>query len=159
VRLNLRDAEEVKAVYEDMTAKISATGAKIEGVLVQAMAPSKGREVILGMNRDPQFGPVLMFGLGGIYVEALKDVSFRLAPILELDARNMVEGVRTFTLLKGVRGEKPADLNVIIECLQRLSQLSCEQPLIKEIDINPLLVYAEGAGAHALDARIILNPS
>jgi len=120
------------------------------------MAP-KGREVILGMNRDKHFGPVMMFGLGGIYVEALKDVSFRLAPVTPLGARHMIEQIRTFTILKGIRGEKPADLDVITDCLLRLSQLSCEQPDIQEIDINPLLVFPEKQGALALDARIILS--
>jgi acetyltransferase len=155
VRLNLASEQEVAEAYDQMTQKIAATGAKIEGVLVQAMA-KKGREVILGMNRDPQFGPVIMFGLGGIYVEAIKDVSFRLAPIRELSARHMIEQIRTYSILKGIRGEKPADLDAIVECLLRLSQLACDQTDIREMDINPLLVFSEGQGASALDARIIL---
>jgi len=155
VRLNIQTEADVTKAYEEMTAAISKTGAKIEGVLVQKMA-AKGREVILGMTRDARFGPVLMFGLGGIYVEALKDVSFRLAPVREIDAREMIASIRTYPLLKGLRGEKPADQAAIAECLMRLSQLSLEQPLIKEIDINPLLVGPEGQGAWALDARIIL---
>jgi acyl-CoA synthetase (NDP forming) len=100
-----------------------------------------GKETILGMKRDPQFGPLLMFGSGGIYVEVFKDVSFRLAPIKELSARNMIESTKSYKLLTGVRGEKPSDIESIIESLQRLSQLVMDFPEIHEIDINPLLVF------------------
>lgn len=158
VKLNLKSEAEVKDAYGDMMKSILSKlpNAKIDGVFVQQMAP-KGREVILGMNRDPHFGPILMFGLGGIYVEALKDVTFRVAPIRQTGARHMIEGIRAYPILKGVRGEAPADMDMMIECLTRLSQLSMEQPLIDEVDLNPLLVYNQGEGAKVIDARIILT--
>lgn len=158
VKLNLRNEEEVSRAYEKILSSIAEKSpqAQIEGMLVQAMS-EKGREVILGMNRDPAFGPFLMFGLGGIYVETFKDVTFRLAPIRELTARHMIESVKAYSLLKGVRGEKPCDIPIVSECLERLSQLSCEQEDIQEIDINPLLVYTRGRGACVIDARIILK--
>jgi len=130
--------------------------AKIDGMLIQKMA-NPGREVILGMNRDKHFGPLIMFGLGGIYVEALKDVVFRLAPVRELSIKRMIRSIRAIRILEGVRGEKPADLNAIAECLMRLSQLSCEQEDIAEMDINPLLVYPAKDGAQVIDARILLG--
>jgi len=117
----------------------------------------KGKELILGMTRDPRFGPLLMFGLGGIYTEALHDVSFRLAPIRQEVPAEMIRGIRAHRLLEGVRGEKPSDAAAIADCLLRLSQLVTEQPAIKELDINPLIVYARGEGAAVADARIILR--
>ena len=156
VRLNLNSADDVQHAFRDIMAVGERLKAKIDGVFMQRMAP-KGREVILGMKRDPHFGPILMFGLGGIYVEALKDVTFRVAPIRELSAHDMIRGIRAVKLLEGVRGEPPADLEVIADCLKRLSQLSCDHPEIEEIDINPLMVYGEGKGAGVIDARIILK--
>jgi acyl-CoA synthetase (NDP forming) len=116
----------------------------------------KGREVILGMNRDPQFGPLLMFGLGGIYVEVLKDVAFRVAPINEAEARKMMSEIRAYQLLLGARGEPPADLDAATECLLRVSQLVTDFPEIVELDINPLVLMPQGQGAIALDARMTL---
>ena len=156
VRLNLNSADDVQHAFRDIMAVGERLKAKIDGVFMQRMAP-KGREVILGMKRDSHFGPILMFGLGGIYVEALKDVTFRVAPVRELSAHDMVRSIRAFKLLEGVRGEPPADLEAIEECLKRLSQLSCDHPEIDEIDINPLMVYSEGKGAGVIDARIILK--
>ncbi len=158
VQLDLRNKEDVTKAYDQMMESIitKLPKAKIDGVFIQAMG-KKGKEVILGMNRDPHFGPTLMFGLGGIYVEVLKDVTFRLAPIRKSGARHMVEEIRTYALLKGVRGEAPSDTETIVDCLTRLSQLSMEQDLIDEIDINPLLVYSEGEGARVVDARIIIK--
>ena len=155
IRLNLRTPDEVDDAYELMMRKISRKqpDARLEGVLVQAMM-SGGREVLLGMKQDPQFGPVIVFGLGGIYVEVLKDVTFRLAPIREYSARHMVESIRTYKLLEGARGEPPADVDAIADCIKRLSQLAVEQDLIEELDINPLMVMAEGSGAFAADVRI-----
>jgi acetyltransferase len=129
---------------------------EIWGVLVQKMLP-KGKEIILGVTRDPSFGPLLMFGLGGIYTEALRDVTFRLAPIRRASAYNMIRSIRSFRLLEGVRGEAPSDLDAIAECLMRLSQMVTDLPQIKELDINPLIVYSAGQGAVAADARIILS--
>lgn len=104
------------------------------------------------MKHDPQFGPLLMFGLGGIYVQVFKDVSFRLAPINELSARHMIESTKANKLLYGVRGEKPSD----IESLQRLSQLVMDFSEIQEIDVNPLLVFEQGKGCKAIDVRIVI---
>ncbi len=157
VRLGLETEAQVQTAYRQMLQQVGrASGAKIDGVLIQAMA-QKGWEVILGMKRDPHFGPILMFGIGGIYVETLRDVTFRLAPIRTHGARRMVESIRTFSLLKGMRGQKPSDIQKIMECLERLSQLSCAHPEILEIDINPLIVYPEGAGAAVADARIVVD--
>ena len=158
VRLNLKDEEEVSAVYQQMMREIAGRfpHVELEGVLVQGMA-KPGKEVILGMKRDPHFGPILMFGLGGIYVEALKDVTFRLAPIREFGAKRMIESIRAYPVLKGIRGERPSDLQAIMECLERLSQLACERREISEIDINPMVVHPKGQGASIVDARVILQ--
>lgn len=158
VRLFLRDKVDVITACNEMTEKFKKVfpGGKLEGFFVQAMS-AKGTEVILGMSRDARLGATIMFGLGGIYVEALKDVTFRLAPIRERSAELMVKSIRGRRILEGVRGEKPADIKKITECLERLSQLACDHPEIKEIDINPLSVHEEGSGASVLDARIILD--
>lgn len=157
VRLNLNGPEEVGKAHDEMMAMVKkkAKEAQIDGVFLQGMS-EKGREIILGMKRDPLFGPILMFGLGGVYVEALKDVTFRLAPIREHSAKKMIEEIRAFALLKGVRGEPPADLEALKENLLLLSQLAVEQPLIQEIDINPLSLKPVGQGAVVLDGRILI---
>jgi acetyltransferase len=116
-----------------------------------------GKEVILGVTRDERFGPVLMFGLGGIYAETFRDVSFRLAPIRENVATEMIHEIRSIKLLEGVRGEPPSDLHAVADCLLRLSQFVTDHPQISELDINPLLVYPRGKGAMVADARIILS--
>ena len=128
--------------------------AKILGVNIQMMAPP-GREVIIGMKRDPQFGPILMFGLGGIYVEALKDVTFRLAPIRQLGAFHMIKAIRAYRILEGMRGDKPADTPVLAECLERLSQLVVDFEEIQELDMNPIIVYNRGKGCRIAHARIV----
>lgn len=159
VKLNLRTADEVRSAYDAMIASVQAKlGKDIEiwGVLIQKMLP-KGKEVILGMTRDDRFGPLIMFGLGGIYTEALKDVSFRSAPIRENSASVMIRSIRAIKLLEGVRGEAPSDLPAIEQALLRLSQFVTDHPQIKELDINPLIVYPQGEGAIAADARIILS--
>ncbi|MCM8775703.1 MAG: acetate--CoA ligase [Candidatus Omnitrophica bacterium] len=160
VRLHLKSTEDVTQAFREMKEKVSKqmSNAQIRGVFLQAMS-KPGKEVIIGMKRDPHFGPIVMFGMGGVYVETIRDVIFRVAPIRELGARRMVESVRSFPILKGVRGEKPADINAIVECLQRLSQLSCDEPSIVEIDINPLMVHPEGDGASVIDARIVVDPA
>ncbi len=154
VRLNLLSPEAVRKAYLEIieSTRHLMPQAQITGVDVQEMV--RGREVILGMNRDPQFGPLLMFGLGGIYVEVLKDVSFRLAPIAPADAEAMIHEIRGYPLLSGVRGEKPADTRALTEALLRLSQLVLDFPEITELDINPLMVREEGKGAVALDCRL-----
>jgi acetyl coenzyme A synthetase (ADP forming)-like protein len=158
VRLNLNNKIEVRKAYQEILENILAKkpGAKIKGVLVEEMA-SQGKEIILGMNRDPQFGPILMFGLGGIYVEALEDVSFRLAPIRELTAEVMIARTKTYKILEGFRGEPAYDTEAVAECLKRLSQLVTDFEEIKELDINPLFVYEKGKGCAIVDARIILE--
>lgn len=157
VKVGLGDSQAVKNAYlEIMTsAHRLMPQAHILGVDVQALV--KGREVILGMNRDAQFGPMLMFGLGGIYVEVLKDVSFRIAPITRQDARNMISEIHSYPLLAGVRGEKPADISAIVDCLLRLAQLAIDFPQITELDINPLMVGEKGRGAIALDCRLAIS--
>ena len=158
VQLNLNSDSDVRQAFDKIinSVKQHLPEARIEGVIVQAMA-KKGREVILGLKRDPQFGPILMFGLGGIYVEILRDVTFRFAPVRELGAYRMVRDIRTYKLLEGVRGEPPADIDKIVECIERLSQLAIEQDLIEELDINPLIVYPQGEGAVVVDVRIMVR--
>ena len=158
VKVGVKTDDELKSAFRTITenALKYKSDAKIKGVLVQEMVKS-AKETILGASQDPTFGPVIMFGLGGIYVEVLKDVVFRVAPIDEQEATNMVESIKTIKLLKGVRGEKPSDLKAIADSLQRLSQLVVDFQEIKEFDINPLLVLEEGKGARVVDARIILN--
>lgn len=158
VKVGVKTDDELKSAFRTITenALKYESDAKIKGVLVQEMVKS-AKETILGASQDPTFGPVIMFGLGGIYVEVLKDVVFRVAPIDEQEATNMVESIKTIKLLKGVRGEKPSDLKAIADSLQRLSQLVVDFQEIKEFDINPLLVLEEGKGARVVDARIILN--
>jgi acetate---CoA ligase (ADP-forming) len=159
VCLNLPDADAVAKGFSSIDASVRRffPSAIIQGIAVQEMVAG-GKEVILGMTRDPSFGPLLMFGLGGIYVEVLKDVSFRVAPIGLDDAEAMIREIRSFPLLRGVRGEKPSDMNAMVEALGRLSQLCTDFPEIVELDVNPLLVKHEGNGAVAIDARLALAP-
>lgn len=158
VKLSLNTKTEVRKAYHEILKNVrkNKPQARIRGMLVEEMA-TQGKEVILGMNRDPQFGPILMFGLGGIYVEALEDVTFRLAPIRELAAINMITRTKTYKILEGYRGEKAYDIEAIAECLKRLSQLVTDIEEIKELDINPLFVYEKGKGCAIVDARIILH--
>lgn len=158
VELRLQNAEEVKAAYSRIVNNVrkNAPNARIWGVSVQEMVRN-GVEVIFGVKRDPLFGPVIMFGLGGIYVEAYRDVSFRLAPIRELGAYHMIEEIRASQLLKGYRGSKERDIDALAEGLMRLSQLSLEQSNINELDINPVIIFEKGKGFKAVDARIVLR--
>jgi acyl-CoA synthetase (NDP forming) len=157
VQLNLRDASALQKAHAEMLAQVIGAypQAKIDGVLVQSMA-SSGRELILGGRQDPQFGPVVLVGLGGIFVEVFEEVVIRVAPISPREAREMVQSLRGYALLAGARGAKPADIPALEDALLRLSQLLCDFPEIKEIDINPLRVFQTGAGCRALDARVIL---
>jgi 4-hydroxybutyrate---CoA ligase (ADP-forming) len=158
VKVGLNNNDEVQRAFRSIieNARKYRTDAKIQGILVQEMVQS-GKEIILGSKKDPLFGSLIMFGLGGIYVEVLKDVIFRLAPVGQEEAKRMVESIKTVKLLKGVRGEKPSDLQSIIDNLQRLSQLVTEFPEIEEFDMNPLLVFEEGKGACAVDVRMTLS--
>jgi acyl-CoA synthetase (NDP forming) len=151
VQLNLKTQTEVENAFK----KLTALGGEGTEVLVQSMVTG-GREVILGGKRDQSFGPILLFGLGGIFVEALKDVVWRVAPLSYEEARKMIGSIRGVRVLQGIRGEKPYDLETVADLLVRLSHLLIEFPQIQEIDINPVLVFAEGQGAVAVDARVIL---
>jgi len=157
VRLNLESETEVRDAYAELLQRVTSAKNDVEiwGVLVQEMVRG-GKETILGMKRDPHFGALLMFGLGGIYVEVLKDVTFRIAPIRELGAKNMIENIKGIKLLMGYRGEPASDLDAIAESLLRLSQLVTDFPEIEEMDINPLIVLPAGSGARVVDARILI---
>src|SRR5919198_6262664 len=158
VKVGLKSDDEVRAAFEAIVdnANKYRMNARIKGVLVQEVVMS-AKETILGAKQDPLFGPLIMFGLGGVYVEVLKDVVFRLAPIDEDEATRMVESIKTIRLLKGVRGEKPADLKAVIDSILRLSPLVTDFPEIEEFDMNPLLVLEEGSWARAVDVRIGLR--
>lgn len=158
VRVGISNANEARDSYEliEYRARKYSASARIWGVLVQEMLP-KGREVLVGVSRDPQFGPLIGFGMGGIYVEVLKDVAFRLAPLSRREVAEQVRSIRTYPLLQGVRGEPPADIAAAEEVVLRVSQLVGDFPEIVEMDINPLVVYNKGEGAVVLDARIILQ--
>ena len=155
VKIGLTSRKEIMDAFDLMMYRIpkKKPDANILGVLVQEMC-QKGKEVILGMNRDPQFGPLMMFGMGGTMVEVLKDVSFYLAPLTGEEAKQMLINTRTYKILKGVRGEEGVDIDVIAEGLQRMSQLVTEFPQIKEMDINPYVVGPLGTTPIAVDARI-----
>ncbi|MGQ9613240.1 acetate--CoA ligase alpha subunit [Chloroflexus sp.] len=158
VRVGLSDASAVRDAFEliEYRARKYLPSARIWGVLVQEMV-RKGREVLVGVSRDPQFGPLIAVGMGGIYVEVLKDVAFRLAPLSVEEVQEQIRSIRAYPLLRGVRGEAPADIAAIEETVLRVSQLVTDFPEIVEMDINPLVVHPEGEGAIVLDARIILN--
>ncbi len=158
VMIGLENAEEARQAFETITARARAYNkdAVIEGVLVQKMAPA-GTEIILGLNRYPVFGPLLMFGIGGIFVEVFQDVTFRLAPIGRNEARRMVRQIKGYKLLQSFRGRPESDIECIEKCLVSLSHLAINHPEIVELDLNPLLVHAKGQGATAADCRMILR--
>jgi acetyltransferase len=158
VRVGLADAMAVRDTYEliEYRARKYSPQARIWGILVQEMV-RKGREILVGVSRDPQFGPLVAVGMGGIYVEVLRDVALRLAPISRQEVAAQLRSIRTFPLLRGVRGEPPADLDKIEEVVLRISQLVTDFPDIVEMDINPLVVHNKGEGAVVVDARIILG--
>ncbi len=156
VKLDLNSDQDVSEAFDEILKNVNARvpGARIEGVLLQEYLTG-GTETIIGIHRDPKFGPLLMFGLGGIYVEAYRDVSFRLAPIRELSADNMISQIRGSKILQGFRGQPAADTKAIAECIERLSQLSIDLPDVTELDVNPLVAFANGC--KALDARVIIT--
>lgn len=160
VALGLDSPSKVRAAWAAMHESLGrlAPNARIEGFEVEAQIPS-GKEVLVGVQRDPSFGPVLVFGLGGIYVEVLRDITFRLAPVRPLSAKHMIESVKAFPLLAGTRGEAPSDLDALVEAIERVSQLAVELPEVIELDINPLIVRGRGQGVVAVDARVVLGPS
>jgi len=155
VLINIKDEEGLREGYNTILKNVKkhVPDAEITGILVQEMAPM-GTEVIVGSTNDPTFGPTIMFGLGGIFVEILKDVSFRLAPITKTDAEEMVKEIKAYKILEGARGMPPADQETIVEILLATSKMLMECPEIMELDMNPVLVYEEGA--RIVDARIIL---
>jgi acetyltransferase len=155
VRVDIRNAEELDRAFGELVRDLGEAGIDLEGILVQRFA-SGGRETILGMSTDPSFGPILMFGLGGIYVEVLKDVSFRLAPVSEVDAREMLSSIRGAGLLEELRGDPGVDQDAMVEAILRLSQLVMDFPEIEELDVNPFLAFANGG--LAADCRIALRP-
>lgn len=156
VVLNIKTSKDVRKAYTQIldNVKKKAPNTKIVGVLIQEMAPSS-TEVIVGATKDPQFGPAVMFGLGGIFVEVLKDVTFRIAPLSEEEAKEMITEVKGYPLLTGYRGQPPADMDAIIKILLNTSKLVTEHLEIKELDLNPIMVYEKGA--KTVDARIILE--
>jgi acetyl coenzyme A synthetase (ADP forming)-like protein len=159
VKVGLHSAEDVRDAFELMVyrAQRYLPEAELWGCLVQEMAPPGGLEVLVGMNRDPQFGPLVTFGLGGIYVEALKDVTSRIAPFSPQEAEAMLGEIRAHALLDGVRGQPQADKAAVVDALLRVGQLVQDFPEIVELDINPLVVYPQGQGVIALDMRLVVT--
>jgi len=158
VKVGLRTPDDVRDAFDLITYRATryVPDARIWGCQVQQMVTG-GREVLLGMSRDPQFGPLVAFGLGGIYVEALKDVAFRVAPFSREEASEMIREIRAYPLLEGVRGQPPADHEAMVDALMKISQLVTDFPEIVELDINPLIVFDEGRGAIAIDMRLVLS--
>ena len=156
VKLGLGDEEAVGKAFDEIISAIKKNepNANIHGVSVQNMA-RPGVEVIIGMSKDPQFGPVLMFGLGGILVEVLKDVSFRIVPLTKRDAREMIKEIKGYPILEGYRGQEPSNVAVLEDYLLKVSDFVDGRPEIKELDINPIFAYSDGAVA--VDARVILE--
>ncbi|MCR6669529.1 MAG: acetate--CoA ligase family protein [archaeon YNP-WB-040] len=156
VIVNIKNEEEAKNAYEKIMENVAKNkpDAKIIGILVQEMAPA-GLEVIVGAIKDPQFGHTIMFGLGGIFVEILKDVTFRIAPLTMEDAMEMIREIKGYPLIKGYRRQPPADENAIIDTIMKTSKLLTDLPQISQLDLNPIFVYEKGA--KIVDARIILE--
>jgi acyl-CoA synthetase (NDP forming) len=155
VKVGIKDEKEAKAAYQDIIYKVKKykKEAKISGVIAYSMIPQE-TEIIIGMMKDPCFGPTIMFGLGGIFVEILKDISFRILPLEERDAEEMISEIKGYQILKGIRGETPKDVKSIRDVLMKISQLVMENPEIKEIDLNPVFVFEKAL--QVVDARIIL---
>jgi len=158
VVLDIYSRKEAEEAYDSIRSRVAKNvpEANVEGIFVTRQIP-KGEEVILGIKRDPVFGPVVMFGLGGIYVEVFEDVSFKVAPIDERAAEKMIKQIKAYPLLSGFRGRNPADLEAVKDTIMRLSQLGVDCPQIKELDINPMVVLEEGEGAFIADAKIMLS--
>jgi len=155
VKVGIDSAENVTVAFDEIVAAVKKTqpDATIAGIAVQKMAPA-GTEVIIGVSKDPQFGPVVMFGLGGILVEVLKDVAFRIVPLEARDARQMIRELKGFPVLEGVRGQDPADLKALESLILQISQFIEAHPEIEELDLNPVFAYKDGC--IAVDARIVI---
>ena len=156
VKLSLNNAAEVKKAYDEILKKMKKQypQAAVHGVSVQKML-QPGTEVIIGTSKDPQFGPVIMFGLGGIFVEILKDVSFRVIPVKRKDAQEMIEEIKGLLLLQGYRGKEPASVPALVEMILKISNFIIENPQVKELDLNPIFAYRNKVVA--VDARIVLE--
>lgn len=156
VKVGLKNKEEVAKAYNEIMASVKQKfpKAQIDGVSVQNMA-RQGTEVIIGMTKDAQFGPVLMFGLGGVWVEVLKDVAFRIVPLTRRDASEMIKEIKGYPLLEGYRGSEPASVTVLEDMLLKISDFMEKTPEIKEMDLNPVFAYKDGAVA--VDARVVLE--
>lgn len=156
VKLDINNEQQVRECYQDMMAcvKENKPKAKIIGVLLYKQLP-KGLEIIIGMTRDPQFGPTVMFGLGGIFTEILKDVSFRICPVTRIDVEEMINEIKGIKMLQGYRGKSKCDIASIVEIIIKVSELALHYSMIKEIDLNPIMVYEEGAVV--VDAKILMD--
>jgi acetyl-CoA synthetase (ADP-forming) len=156
VKLGLENASQVEKAYAAIMASVKekVPGATIHGVSVQRMA-RKGVEVIVGMSKDPQFGPVIMFGLGGVLVELLKDVSFRIVPVAKFDAAEMIREIKGFPMLQGFRGAEPADLGALESVIVKVSEFVEKNAQVKELDLNPVFAYKDGVVA--VDARVVVE--
>jgi len=154
--VGVKDEEEVRRRYKEIIGNVKKhiPNARIYGILIQEMAP-QGIETIVGCIKDPQFGHAVMFGLGGIFVEVLKDVAFRVAPLSKEDAEDMIKEIKGYPILKGYRGSKPADTASLIDILLKVSKMVEELPIINQMDLNPVFVYEKGA--KVIDARIIID--
>ncbi|MFO7836155.1 MAG: acetate--CoA ligase family protein [Candidatus Thorarchaeota archaeon] len=163
VKINLNSDDEVREAFDKIMENAKAYGEEqgvdidlSRGVFISDFA-EEGTEVIIGVTEDPQFGHALMFGLGGIFVEVLKDVTFRLIPLMEVDAREMVREIKASKILDGVRGEPPRDVDALVEVIMAVSKMVEENPEISELDCNPTFVYEAGKGATVVDARILIE--
>jgi acetyl-CoA synthetase (ADP-forming) len=156
VKMNIINPPQVKESYKNIICNVrkNQPEARINGVLLYKQAP-KGVEVIVGMIKDPQFGPTIMFGLGGIFIEILKDVTFRVCPVERIDIEEMVTEIAGIKMLQGYRGQPRCDINAIIDIIMEVSRLVLDYPVIKGIDLNPILVYEKGA--LVVDAKVFLN--
>jgi acetyltransferase len=158
VRVGIADEAQLRAEYQDLLAKLEAKGLLegLEGVIIQEMVKSK-RELVTGIATDPQMGPMIMFGLGGVFVEVLKDVAFRIAPLTDIDAQELIRSVKAVKLLEGARGMIPAQMDKVEDTLLRISQLADQHRFVKELDINPLMVSDKDGEPIAVDARIAID--
>lgn len=158
VKLNLKSSEEVRRSFEEIIRNVrtKAPEAKITGILVQEMVP-QSLEVIVGATRDPTFGPVILFGLGGIFVEVLKDVSFRITPLTRYDAETMLTEIRAARILDGYRGTPPRDKEAIVDIILRLAKFMEENESVTDVDLNPIMVFETGKGAKVADVRILIR--
>ncbi|MBD3405855.1 MAG: acetyl-CoA synthetase [Candidatus Lokiarchaeota archaeon] len=165
VKINLKNEEDVRTAFEEIMESAKEYGKEkgidvdlSRGVFISSFA-EMGTEVIVGVTKDPQFGHALMFGLGGIFVEVLKDVTFRLIPLTKVDAMEMVGEIKAAKILEGVRGQDPRDIDALVEIILKVSKMVEENPQINELDCNPTFVYSKGKGALVVDARILIGDS